>query len=322
MAEVVEKVFAHTDAAVCIVSSELYSPFASVVVASIKANAKADLNYDLVILSSDMTEATKAKFLTMAAANFSIRIIDVTKMVSGFDFYTCSGINANTYYRLFAPEIFTGYDKLLYLDSDIAVNHDVAELYQVELGDNYLAEVLETRAIAFCSGPNPKQEEIRHLKEELGLKDITRYFQGGVALFNLRLLRQDFPAPTLVEEALKHKFKYLDQDLTNVLFEDRILELDNRWNVLVADHYGHIFEETLSEPLKSRYFAARKDPWIVHYITRMMPCSVTLPDLGEYFWKYARLSPCYDQLVEMMIQTEVAAKWKQIHQDIIALLHD
>lgn len=318
----ISKVFPHTDAAVCIVTSEFYSPFASVVVASLAAHARDDRNYDVVMLSSDMTAETEAKFLSMARDNISIRIIDVSSIVEGFDFYTCSGVNANTYYRLFAPDIFADYSKLLYLDSDIVINRDIADLYGVELGENYMAEVLETRAIAFCSGENPDLDAIHYLKDELGLKDISRYFQGGVALFNLELMRRDFPAPRLIEEAVRHRYRYMDQDLTNVMFEGRILELPNNWNVLVSDHYGHIFEETLPEPLKSNYFSARKDPWIVHYLTRMMPCSVTLPDLGEYFWKAARLSPLYDKLLEILIETEVAPQLSRTRARVIGVLHD
>ena len=42
---------------------------------------------------------------------------------------------------LFIPSIFPEYDKVIYLDSDIVVNCDIAELYNKDMGDNIIGAV-------------------------------------------------------------------------------------------------------------------------------------------------------------------------------------
>lgn len=303
-------VFAKTDAAICLVSSEQYSPFAAVTIASIVANAKDDRNYDLVVFSSDMTEDTQKRIRTLERKNVSIRIIDIMPFVKGLDFYTCCNVSANTYYRLLAPDIFAAYDKILYIDSDTVVNRDLGDLFALDLKDNYMAAALDTRAVSFVTRQNPLEEEIVHFKDQLGLKNIAKYYQGGVALYNLVKMREDFEPGFLIKEATTRNYRYMDQDLTNVLFEGKTLELPSNWNVMVSDHYGRVFEAEMSPEGVSAYAAARLDPWIVHYLTQMMPCVNEVTDMEEYFWKYARISPFYDELLGMLMKTE-AEKYRR-----------
>mgnify|MGYP002511525354 CR=1 FL=1 len=48
-----------------------------------------------------------------------------------------------TYYRFFIPNMFPQYDKVLYLDCDIAVLGDIAELYNTDISDCLLGAVSE-----------------------------------------------------------------------------------------------------------------------------------------------------------------------------------
>ncbi|MBQ8692167.1 MAG: hypothetical protein IJ520_03390, partial [Synergistaceae bacterium] len=45
-------------------------------------------------------------------------------------------LTAGALYRLFMPEVLSGLDKVIYLDCDIVVNMDIAELWDIDLGGN------------------------------------------------------------------------------------------------------------------------------------------------------------------------------------------
>ena len=59
-------------------------------------------------------------------------------------------------------------------------------------------------------------------------------------------------------------------------------------------------EYYLPDELREEYYEARRAPYMVHYVGRAMPCYTTKPDLFEYFWKYARLTPFYEILIQRM----------------------
>lgn len=62
-------------------------------------------------------------------SNFSIRYLDPTPYIQGCSFYIRGHFSIETYFRLVLPELLPGYQKILYLDSDMVVQGDVAELY-------------------------------------------------------------------------------------------------------------------------------------------------------------------------------------------------
>lgn len=302
----VKPVFAQTDVAICVVSSEEYAPFAAVTITSIVANSKPEKTYDIVVFSSDMANATQKRIRSLSRRNISIRVIDVLPFIQGLEFYTCAGISANTYYRLLAPDIFAAYDKILYIDSDTVVNRDLGDLFELELGDNFMAEARDSRALSFVTRKVPLEKEIHHFRNQLGLKDITRYYQGGVALYNLKKLRETYERGYLIKEATARQYEYMDQDLTNVLFEGKILELPMNWNVMVGDHHGRVFEAEMGRAEDvEEYAKARMEPWVVHYVTKMMPSVTEVTDLEEYFWRYARHSPFYGEILGMLAKTEM-----------------
>ncbi len=64
-----------------------------------------------------------------------IRFFDVSRYLAGFNLTTSNAhISIETYYRFIIQEALPFYSKLLYLDCDLVVNGDVAELFDIELG--------------------------------------------------------------------------------------------------------------------------------------------------------------------------------------------
>jgi lipopolysaccharide biosynthesis glycosyltransferase len=295
---------------VCMVSSDEYAPFAAVAVQSVVENATSENNYDLVILSDDMSLRNRWRIEKIAEgrANISMRIIDISRMVENFSFYTWAHFTSKTYYRLLIPDLFSAYEKVIYLDSDVVVNRNLAELFETDLGDNLLAAAYDTHVVAYCS-QNPPLEQLDYNIQTLGLKEPEIYFQAGVSIFNIKIFRENYESGYLIKQGASHKLRWLDQDLINMLCQGKIKRLRNKWNVMIANKPDFIDEYYLPQELRKEYFEARKDPYIIHYVGRAMPCYTTSPDLYEYFWKYARQTVFYEILLQRMCEEACRQTW-------------
>lgn len=293
--------FDQIDAAVCIISSDEYAPFAGVLVTSIVCNASAEKNYDIVVLSDDMLLRNRLRIEAMAQGkrNVSIRVLDISEIIKDFHFYTWAHFTANTYYRLLAPDLFAAYEKVIYLDSDIVVNHDMAELYATDLTGYLMAAAYDTHVVAYCTQTPPLEQRDYNI-QTLKLKRPEEYFQAGVSLFHVRELNRQFEKGYLINQAANHELRWLDQDLINMLFQGKIKRLPNKWNVMIANMPDFIDEYYLPPELRTEYYEARKAPYAVHYVGRAIPCYTLTPDLYEYFWQYARQTVFYEILLQRM----------------------
>lgn len=307
----IEPAFDKNNVAVAIVSSNEYAPFAAVVIASIIANASEENNYDIVLLTNDMywRNIWRIEKMSENLENVSIRVLDISKMIENFSFYTWAHFTSNTYYRLLTPDVFCNYEKVIYLDSDIVVNHDIAELYKTDITGYYVGCAYDTHVVSYCTR-KPALEQREYNKKTLGLTNPEEYFQAGVSIFNVKKIQEDFEDGYLLKQAVQHKLKWLDQDLLNMLFQGHIKRLPNKWNVMVSNLPDNLDEIFLPIDLKQEYFDARKDPYIIHYVGRAIPCYTTTPDLYEYFWKYAKETVFYEILLQR-ISMDYSEKLKQ-----------
>ena len=300
-ADEIPPAFAENNVAVTLVSSDEYAPFAAVVIQSIVANSNPQNNYDIVLLTDDMLMQNRWRIQQIASErkNISIRVLDISKMIKGFTFYTWAHFTKNTYYRLLVPDVFEKYDKVIYLDSDVIVNHDIAELFGTDVTGFYLGAAYDTHVVSYCTR-NPPLEQREYNIKTLKMTNPEEYFQAGVSIFNVKKIREDFGPEYLITQGRKNTLRWLDQDLLNMLFHGKIKHIHNKWNVMISNVPENNDEIFLPDELRKEYFEARKNPGIIHYVGRGMPCYTTKPDLYEYFWKYARQSIFYEILIQRM----------------------
>ena len=66
--------------------------------------------------------------------NMNLRFTNVDRELAGYDLSTNNAhISVETYYRFLIQKVLPFYDKVLYLDSDIIINGDIAKLYNIDL---------------------------------------------------------------------------------------------------------------------------------------------------------------------------------------------
>jgi lipopolysaccharide biosynthesis glycosyltransferase/glycosyltransferase involved in cell wall biosynthesis len=301
--QLISPAFMERNIAACMISSDEYAPICGVALASLIANTNADWNYDILILCSDISAYNMKLMLDLAKGkkNISIRFVNLKEIVHHYKYKLASYYNEFTYYRLFIPLIFKKYEKVLYLDSDLIINHDIAELYQTDITDYFVAAARELTVL--CWQLLPKSDNMRKYLDDLKLNDVGTYVQGGVALYNIKKFNKELPVHKLVEISTQKAFLMADQDIINIYCKGAIRIIPNRWNVvnmsLLNDGMCELYNNVLPDEYFREYVESRQDPYIVHYSGQRIPCLMEDVDLYHYFWTYARETPFYEQLLNM-----------------------
>lgn len=284
--------------------SNEYVPYLSVTLQSVIEHSQKEICYDIVVLGDDITEQNKRIISRMihSRKNFLIRFVDVSRYLSQYPLYTFSHYHPIIYARLLLPEIMRNYSKVLYLDADLVVVKDIFELYSYDIGDYLLAGVRDTGMIAWYNTPGHKER--KYIDEYLHLKYPYEYINTGVLLFNITLFRNTFETKRLFEYAVSKKWEWQDQDVFMTLCEGKILLLQQEWNVLaqVINSENELLPKDAPFELYKAYMDARKDPKIVHFIANSFLNVEIFPDLGAYFWEYARKSPYYELILTRIVR--------------------
>lgn len=276
---------------ILLVSSNKFVPFLSIVVISIILHSKDINNYDIIVIENMISSKnkTKLKAIINKYHNFSIRFVAAEQYLKERTFHTAMHITAMTYLRLAIIDIFSNYKKAVYLDCDIVVNKDIAELFNIDIGNNYIGAIQDSVMDGWCNDSLSDQKSY-NLKV-LNLQDNNVYFNGGVLLFNIAELRKSYTTEDLLKIATSYKWRWFDQDILNMICKNHVAYLDNRWNVMC--HLIGIPYPEQNSPMHNKYLFALSDPWILHYAGRTLPCYWTNVHNSHYFWKIAKKSPFY-----------------------------
>lgn len=158
------------------------------------------------------------------------KLTEIKQLVS--QIVTKSRFTLATFYRFLILNVLPeNIDRCIYLDSDIIVNLDIKELWQIELGDKPLAAAPEVE-INYLDHPVVGRTKFLVVQ---GLTAYEDYFNSGVLMMNLTYLRR---AQDRLLEGVKFlnshpEMKHLDQDILNWLFSKDYVKLAEKFNVFV-----------------------------------------------------------------------------------------
>ena len=124
--------------------------------------------------------------------------------------------STSAYYRLILPSLLPDLEKILYLDCDLLVLDDIAELWETGLDGRSCA------AAAVRVAPE-------HQKK-IGLPAEAVYFNSGVMLFNLRKMAHENHEKRFIRlfDELGGRIKYPDQDILNLAYWNDYVKRDLR----------------------------------------------------------------------------------------------
>lgn len=253
-----------------------YVPFLAVSIHSLIENSSKDYYYAIKVLYTNICEENKKKILKYERENVKIEFVDLNYYIEEIkdklftrDYYT-----KTTYFRLFIPNIYPQYNKVIYLDSDTVLLGDIAELYHQDMGSNLVAVVPDDII---------QNEEIfqEYVEKVVGVADYRKYFNAGVLVMNLDEMRK---------AKFQEKFLYLletvkfavvqDQDYLNRLCKGRTKILDTGWNRMPVPN-----NKTKVEKLNLIHYNLNYKPW--HYDGILYE---------EYFWQYAKETEYYEDI--------------------------
>ena len=202
--------------------------------------------------------------------------------------------NIAAYYRLLIPELLPDYcQKAIYLDCDLIVNRDLGELWDIEMGNNYLLAVQEFLT-PYVSSPAGLMNY-----QELGISSDAKYFNSGVLVINLEKWRANNAVAKAVDYLQKNgKYvRWADTDVLNALVADQWGQLDPRWNQTAS---VHLFSSSrkdwqdcpLSEALSYEvYEQVLHDPYIIHFSSTGKPWNISQDEpFKKLFFQYLDLT--------------------------------
>ena len=254
---------------------DAFVKFTIVSLKSLIENASPDYNYDVHVLittvSDEMREKTKALEQDNVKVSFNDTSAYLELMKSKLplrDYYS-----KTTYYRFFIAEMFPSLKKAIYIDSDTIVQGDISELYNHELGDNFVGACHE-QAMVQVEGYGNYCEKV------VGV-DRNKFFNAGIMLINCEQFRKNKVLEQFIDLLQVYNFVVTqDEDYLNVICKDRVLWLDQRWN---TEMFGEI-------PYPAEEFK------IIHYIMISKPWHYEDCRHGDIFWKYAKMTSVYEDI--------------------------
>ena len=288
-------------------SDDAYVPMLTTTILSMLENASKDCFYDVVVFERNISWQHQDDMRAFFARfeNASLRFYDVKHLTSGHDLATNNAhISLETYYRFLIQEAFADYDKVLYLDSDLIIQGDVAELFATDVEGKLIAAA---RDIDFLGNLNmPDHIRITYARDVLKLAKPYDYFQAGVLVLNTAEMRKLHSVGEWLKIATSVDFLYDDQDILNVECQGRVSYLEPRWNVMhdCDGRVGRIFSFAPAAAYDA-YLASRSDPKVIHYAGFEKPWTNPNCDFAATYWSYARRMPFYEQLVARIAAAQI-----------------
>lgn len=170
--------------------------------------------------------------------------------------------------RLLMPEVHRG--RVIYLDGDTVVRHDLTPLWQEDLGGASLGAALapgvhirRARAEGGGRGADEARAYLAKRSADLGGIDLSRYFNNGVMVIDLDRMRENGQAARMADLRATARYNHRDQSYMNAIFNEDLHVIDPTWN----SGWGNprTDEGYLPADMRAAYRASREDPAIVHY---------------------------------------------------------
>ena len=294
-----------------------YIKYLAIAIYSLETHITSANKYNIYILNYGISEQNrnKIKFL-ITKNNINIEFIDISKYLANIEnkiLYTRLHFTPAIYYRFFISNIFAIYKKVIYCDCDIVFKNDIAKLWQIDLKNNYIAAVkdISVRKESFSNKTKIKN----YYTEILKLKNPRNYFNSGILIFNIEQLKSvNFSELCIsVLQQLKTP-RYPDQDVLNILCEDKVLFLDYKWNVLnhiLVEHPDII--KYLCNNEKENFVNAYNSPSILHFSSPIKPWQNPCICNAEHFWFYAQKTTFYEEIIYSNIIEKVSLINKKEH---------
>ena len=238
--------------------SDNYSQHLAVVLTSILEN-NPESDFVFHILHRNITDGNQKRIheLEQVYLNCEIRFHAVDNSL--FEDLTIpkelEHITKETYFRYILADVLSEENRTIYSDVDVLCVGDLRPLWNVDLKGCVIGAVSEG-----YSG--------EYKKKLLGLMGDAPYFNAGMLVMDLDVMRVESCSARLMKNTIEYagRIAWADQDIINITFRNRILELNPIWNAFNAP------DRKLKKHIVIHHFAnASQKPWCNIYKNTTWP---------------------------------------------------
>ena len=255
-----------------------YAPFLAVALNSAIKNSSADRMYRAIVLHEEMSEESVTKLKALETRNFKIELMPMKANFAALDDrmsnrLRCDYFTLTIYFRLFIPEMFPQYDKGIYIDSDVVLTSDIANLFDIEIGNNLIGACND---LSIADIP----PLVAYTENAVGVNK-HEYINSGVLLMNLKAMRECDLESHFLDLLNTYHFDCIapDQDYLNAMCNGKIHYLNESWDTM---------------PNEARPPLAKTN--LIHYNLFSKPWCYDGIQYGDEFWKYAEDSGFFDKI--------------------------
>lgn len=257
-----------------------YAPFLAVALNSAIKNSDQQRNYKAIVLYQDLGADNISRLQSLQTENFKIELMPIRANMEALDDrmsnrLRCDYFTLTIYFRLFIPSMFPQYDKGIYIDSDVVLTDDIAKLFDIDIGENYIGACND---LSIADIP----PLVAYTEKAVGV-NAKEYINSGVLLMNLKKMRDDDLEGHFLALLNKYHFDSIapDQDYLNAMCNGKIYYLEEKWDTMPNDAKPMLTETSL-----------------IHYNLFSKPWCYDGIQYEEQFWNYAQDCGFIDEIRE------------------------
>jgi lipopolysaccharide biosynthesis glycosyltransferase len=259
---------------------------ASVALTSIKETKKLEIQYEVNIIDCGLSQEDHENLASLASPDFEILFKNPSESLTHLHKLKNKNIasaNAAALNKFSIANIFPNHERVLYLDSDIIALRDFSEIFETDLKNLFAAVVADSGQLYY-----------RHD----AVKEVFKYFNSGVMLLNLQMLRNENALELLIDAKINRcKGNLVDQNAFNYAFDGRVKYLSIHYNCLCVNlrRASALFSIDELNGLYGTGYSnldeAISSAAILHFASRDKPWSFVDLPYGEFWWKAFDHSP-------------------------------
>ena len=257
-----------------------YAPFLAVALNSAIKNSDPQRNYKAIVLYQDLGADNISRLQALQTENFKIELMPIRANMEALDDrmsnrLRCDYFTLTIYFRLFIPSMFPQYDKGIYIDSDVVLTDDIAKLFDIDIGENYIGACND---LSIADIP----PLVAYTEKAVGV-NAKEYINSGVLLMNLKKMRDDDLEGHFLALLNEYHFDSIapDQDYLNAMCNGKIYYLEEKWDTMPNDAKPMLTETSL-----------------IHYNLFSKPWCYDGIQYEEQFWNYAQDCGFIDEIRE------------------------
>lgn len=257
-------------------------------------------DYHVYIICDKVSPDNLKRLKSLSKKDLEVTIIEENgTRFSGITAAGVEHVSSTALHKFELPNIFSQYDKILYLDGDTLVTKDLFELFETDIEGRYAAVVKDYRANQY----NPSQLAKLKIDHKHGF-----YWNSGMMLLNLRKLREDNITEKLFEYRANGINFFMDQDALNVVLEENVKYVSLYYNAMssvleyidsaaVAEYYNINEYENFTQAIS---WAA-----VLHLTGQYKPWEHLVPFLSDVYSFYHSKSPYSDIPLRLLDNDEL-----------------